>query len=109
MLTNRIAIYIPSTTAVNVKNEELSKFFENKALDVLATNFGGATVKYSVGAWKSEELGIVKEDIAIVEAYYASDTSSNRIAEVYKLAKEVKEAMSQEAVSIEHNGQLQFI
>ena len=63
----------------------------------------------AVGAWVSESGGTVYENVNIVYAYCTSAQAITEFGNVIALCEYVKKEMSQEAVTLEYNGQVKFI
>ncbi len=103
-LGQRIAVYVPATDNVNhaVNNDAMVK----KCAAMLSAFFGGATIQESRGAWMSEKHGLVLENTTIVYAYCTEEGLNEHAADVEKFALDMKEAMHQEAVSVEVNNEL---
>lgn len=103
-LDQRIAVYVPATDNVNqaVNNDAMVK----KCAAMLSDFFGGATIQESRGAWMSAEHGLILEDTTIVYAYCTADGLRDHAADVEAFALDMKEAMHQEAVSVEVNNEL---
>lgn len=103
----RFAVYVPSTTDVNnsCDNTEMVKY----VLSELSKLFGGATASKSVGAWMSDKEGLVLEDVTIVYAFCTSEQARKHFADVYAICEKIKREMSQEAVTLEYNGQVKFV
>jgi hypothetical protein len=98
MLEKKVAIYIPSTVDVDVKVDNTEMV--NKTLEFLSDLFGGATATKAQGAWVSDEVGLVKEDVTIVYAY-TSDFYTEKLMQVRNYAEHVRDIMGQECVSVE--------
>lgn len=103
----KFAVYVPSTTDVNnnCDNAEMVKY----VLAELSKLFGGATASKSVGAWMSDSCGLVLEDVTIVYAFCTSEQAGEHFADVYAICEKIKREMSQEAVTLEYNGQVKFV
>lgn len=103
----KFAVYVPSTTDVNnsCDNTEMVKY----VLAELSKLFGGATASKSVGAWMSDANGLVLEDVTIVYAFCTSEQAGGHFADVYAICDKIKREMSQEAVTLEYNGQVKFV
>lgn len=106
-LDSKVAIYVPSTTDVNVP-------VDNKAqvLDVireLSTIFGGATATEAVGGWVAASGETVIEHVTIVYSFASSEALRNNIEKVLSICERLKAEMSQEAITLEINGQVKFV
>jgi len=109
MLNRKIALYVPGTTDVNVPAPEQQAAAVVHALEQFAEWFGGATVIDGQGAWMSDEHGLVVEPVRIVYCFTDAEGLAKHLSEVKLLARHVCRAMSQECVSLEVAGELQFI
>lgn len=106
--TDSVAVYVPSTWGVNKPlSSEVHKLFMELSVKALSERFGGATATPGYGGWVSRE-GLVMEPVWIVRAYTKSLTDSD-LDFLYKHAEELKNRLQQEAVSVEVNGELNFV
>lgn len=108
-LSHKVKIYVPSTIYVNgaASVEQIAA----TVLDVqskLAVWFGGSTAYSAIGAWQSENVGTVLEEVTIVESF-ASNLSEENIDNLISLAEEIKRSMLQESVAIEINNVLYLV
>lgn len=103
----KVSIYVPSTTNVNeaCDNSEQVKI----VITELAKMFGGATASRAVGGWVSASGETVIEDVTIVYSFCTSEQLHERFEDVYAICERIKREMSQEAVTLEVNGQVSFI
>lgn len=97
-LNAKVAIYVPSTTDVNVPTD--NKKFVNKVMTKFSEWFGG---------WVSNSGALVVENVTIVCAFCAPESFGEHFEEVYTLATEIRDEMKQEAVTLEYNGQVKFV
>jgi len=106
-LNHVLKIIVPSETADGCKID--SKMELNKAIEVLSDLNGGATCYEAYGGWKNHTLGVIqKEAVTVIESF--TDTLTvEKIKAIIELAKEIKEDLQQEAVSIYVNGALYFV
>lgn len=103
----KVAIYVPST--VNV-NETVSN--EKQVMEIikrLSVLFGGATASDAVGGWVANDGQTVIEKIKIVYSYCTSEQLKNNIDTILEICENLKNEMSQEAITLEINGQVKFI
>lgn len=109
-LGSKIALYVPSTQNGNgnLAEEDRQELLRN-IVGQFAELFGGATILEARGAWKSSELGLIVEDVSIVESYSTADVLDSNLATVYGIALELKRELQQEAVSLELGGHLYFV
>ena len=108
-LNCKFSVYVPSTVNVDNVDEETAARMKEYVLGRLASWFGGATTTLAVGAWVTEAGKIVYENVNIVYAYCTSEQAAERFKDVVELCEVVKREMSQEAVTLEYNGQVKFI
>lgn len=107
-LRSKVSIYVPSTNNVNelVDNSAMVDYVHTK----LSELFGGATCAPAIGGWVSESGELVKERVTIVYAFCTDEQLERNLDEhVLPLCEKIKKDMSQEAVSLEVNGELYFI
>lgn len=106
-LDHNIKIYIPSTKDVSeqIDNSEYIK----QALELFGASFGGATSYDAVGAWLSQEKGLVTEGVKIVESYATREAVEEHLGSVIVFANKLKKELTQEAISIEYDNKLYFI
>lgn len=103
----RVAIYVPSTTeAVNSTDNTV---MVKRVLTELSELFGGATATDAVGGWVSPTHGLITEKVTIVYSFCDKKDLMNRFASVMGLCEMVKKEMSQEAITLEINGQAKFV
>lgn len=103
----RVAVYVPSTVNVNeqVDNSEYVK----RTIGELADLFGGATATQAVGGWRCSNGEIVLENTTIVYSFCTSESLRVNFPKVYDICERLKVEMSQEAVTLEVNGQVKFV
>lgn len=106
-LSSKVSIYVPSTTSVSVSID--TSDWVAKVAATLSTYFGGATATEASGFWVSDASELIKEKVTIVYAYCTSEDLSLKREAVFALAQEMKEALAQEAVSVEVNNELYLI
>jgi hypothetical protein len=113
-LSNYITIYIPTT--INVDTNAPADLVQSKLLEVtkyLSVIFGGATTIKGVGSWYSTDLNkVVNEEVYLVKAFTDLDITHASFYsiqnEIEHILKDLKETLSQEAISYEVNGDLRF-
>lgn len=103
----KFAVYVPSTSdAVNsCDNSEMVKY----VMSELSKLFGGATASRAAGGWMSAEHGLILEEVTIVYAFCTSEQAVANFEAVYNICEKIKREMSQEAVTLEYNGQVKFV
>lgn len=106
-LDHNIKIYIPSTKDVSQKID--NKKYVDSALKLFGASFGGATSYDAIGAWLSQEQGLVTEGVKIVESYATREAIEEHLGEVIAYAQQLKTELTQEAISLEYDNKLYFI
>lgn len=97
---NKVKIFIPSTADVNRAID--STAYINKALELLAGLYGGASSEQITGAWNSAAHGLVKENINGVYAY-AENITDAELTLILAFIESMKSELMQEAIAIEIN------
>jgi len=109
MLDHKIAVYVPSTIKGNKPAPAtLVTKWERQAKITLASLFGGFTAYHGQGGWFSEEHGLIEENVTIVQAF-TDAAGLEKVGKVKELAQQIATEMEQEVVSVEVDGQLNFI
>lgn len=105
-LSEKVAIYVPSTYAVNIKivNDKYLQYIEKQ----LASIFGGSTTTETSGNYVSNNGQLVREKINIVYSY-AEKIGNREIDKIIALCEWIKEEMKQESVAMELNGKMYFV
>ena len=106
-LDHNIKLYIPTTT--NVDQETDTSDYVHQALQLFGDKFGGATSYDAIGAWTSQERGLVTERVVIVESYATREAVEQNLSLVIEFATKLKTELSQEAISLEYDNKLYFI
>lgn len=104
------SIYIPSTTDVDVPlSPDIVETEVRNAQRLLSWWFGGTTTTTATGSWWSvDKAKLVIETVVIVKSFSeTSDIHDKRL--IIDYATGLKNRLSQEAVSIEIDGVLDFI
>jgi hypothetical protein len=109
MLTHKIAIYIPSTVNGNqpAPADMIDRWVRASKIK-MANLFGGFTSYQAHGGWFSPEHGLIEESVTIVQAF-TDPEGLTKLDKVNDLAKEIAADMSQEIVSVEVDGTLNFV
>ena len=109
MLDHKIAIYVPSTVKGNQPAPaDLVAKWVRQAKIKLANLFGGFTAYAGQGGWYSPEHGLIEENVTIVQAF-TDQEGLTKVPQVRELAQDIAREMEQEVVSVEVDGQLNFI
>ncbi len=106
-LSCQVKIYVPSTVDVD-KAFDSSEWTE-KAMSALSSYFGGATSTKALGAWISGKGDLVKEDVTLVFSYATQAQLEENIENVYGFCLTMKQALSQESIALEVNGELYLV
>jgi hypothetical protein len=107
VLSSNVRLYVPSTEEVNEACD--NSLVVRETADLFSECFGGATIYKALGCWRSPAVGLVTEDVTIVESYCGEAELSENIRRVLLWAKAVKARMSQEAIALSVNGKLYFV
>ena len=105
--TNLLSLYIPTTIAVDQHLD--TSIYVDQALAFLGRLFGGATSKQAQGVWNSKEVGLVNEDIYLVQSFVTQADMDRHLAEVFAYVEQLKQELKQEAMALEINQQLILI
>lgn len=101
-LSHNVSIIVPST--VNTDSSTDDSLIHDTISHVktyLANYFGGATTYPNcVGSWVSQQVGLVDENVCIVQSFATTDAINQNVDNVFELAEYVKSTMSQEAVPV---------
>lgn len=103
-LNHTVALFVPSTMDVNQQTDNTSQV--QAALSFLGNLFGGATSSNAEGAWRSEESGLVTEQVTIVRTFVSKQALDTHLDDVFHFASDLKVDMKQEAVAISVDNQL---
>ena len=109
MLKHKIAIFIPSTVDGNqpAPSDLIHKMVQWAKMQ-FANRFGGFTVTQATGGYISPVHGLIEEEITIVASYCNDDDLSN-VQEIRDFAAIVAKTMTQESVTVEVDGVVDFI
>ena len=106
-LDSKVAIYVPSTLNVNEETDNTAQVI--RIIRRLSELFGGATASDAVGGWVAEDGQTVIEKVKIVYSFCTSDQLKEHISTIIAICEELKTEMSQEAITLEINGQVKFV
>ena len=109
-LSSNVKILVPSTVSVD-KSLDDSEFNSevDKALTFMGKLFGGSTASNALGTWVSDDLGLVREKVKVVESYTTSDDLESHIDSVVDYALSLKSRLQQEAIGLIVNNELYFV
>lgn len=105
-LSHKITVYVPATTDVNIPVDNTETV--NDVASVLCGMFGGATASPAIGFWRSDTLGLIRENTTIVFAY-AKEITPENINTLISLCENIRDNMGQEAVAVEIDNNMYFI
>jgi hypothetical protein len=103
-LNHAIAIFVPSTMDVDQHADNAEQV--QSTLSFLGDKFGGATSSDAEGVWRSEESGLVTEQVTIVRTFVSKKALDTHLEDVLGFASDLKQVMKQEAVAISVDNQL---
>lgn len=106
-LDSKVAIYVPSTLNVNEQTDNTTQVMN--IIRKLSTLFGGATASDAVGGWVAENGQTVIEKVKIVYSFCTSEMLKQHIDSILQICEDLKSEMSQEAITLEINGQVKFV
>lgn len=106
-LDSKVSIYVPSTIEVNQTTDNRKQV--ERVIRELSTMFGGATASSAVGGWVAASGETVIEHVTIVYSFCTSEGLKNHIDDILNICESLKIEMSQEAITLEINGQVKFI
>lgn len=103
----KVSVYVPSTNNVSVEVDNSEQV--RNVIRELSQMFGGATATNAVGGWVAENGETILEKVTIVYSFCTSEQLRENFEAVYGIAERIKREMSQEAVTLEINGQVKFV
>lgn len=106
-LQHEIKIIVPSTKNAD-ESSDLQPAMVDYCLSTLSVLNGGATASNGTGGWMSDEKGLIKESVVVINSSCAELTES-LLESVYAMAVKILTDMSQEAVSLYVDGKLYLI
>lgn len=106
-LESRVAVYVPGTNGVDAAADNSATV--NAAAALLSDLFGGATAQSVRGFWMSDAAGLVAENTTIVYSYADGAALEAGMDRVIDFCENMRDALKQEAVSLEVNNTLYFI
>ena len=106
-LSCQVKVYVPST--IGVREAFNSVEWIDKTMSLLSSEFGGSTATSALGAWVSNQGDLVKENVTVVFAYARQEQLEQSIDKVYSFCLEMKQALGQEAIALEVNGEMYLV
>ncbi len=103
-LNHTLEIFVPSTLDVNQQVDNSAQV--QLALSFLGQVFGGATSSNAEGVWRSEDSGLVTEQVTVVRTFVSQSALDAYLDQVIAFAADLKRDMKQEAVAISVDHQL---
>ena len=103
-LNHALAIFVPSTLDIDqpIDNENQVQ----STLQFFGNVFGGATKSDAEGVWRSEDSGLVAEQVTIVRTFVSKNALDMHLDSVVEFATQLKKEMKQEAVALSVDHQL---
>jgi CRISPR/Cas system CMR-associated protein Cmr1 (group 7 of RAMP superfamily) len=106
-LPHSVSVVVPSTFNIDSMMEESEvESTVNAVVRDMSLFFGGATATKGRGGWVSNDLGLVTEDVTIVESNCTESALDAHIGAVVKLCLRLKSDMSQESIALKVDGKL---
>lgn len=109
MLTDRVTIYVPSTTDGNKPAKRLQKKVSKHVAKKFSCMFGGCTQQTANGFWMSDTKGLIAEKQNLIFAACTTADREKHLQDVLTIAKAIAKHMKQEAVTVDNNGTLLFV
>lgn len=109
MLTDKVTIYVPSTTEGNKPAKRLQKKVSKHVAKKFSCMFGGCTQQAATGYWMSETKGLIPEKQNLIFAACTTEDREKHLQDVLTIAKAIAKYMKQEAVTVDNNGTLLFV
>jgi len=109
MLTEKISIYVPGTIDKDSPAGDVQLEQVRHIMASLSGLFGGATTIGGEGAWVDDEGELICEPVRIVSSFTDSATLREKRDNVYALCRQLCNDMSQDCVTLEIDGGMDFI
>ena len=106
-LDSKVTIYVPSTNNVNVPVDNAEQV--KKVIGELSEMFGGATASNALGGWVCGNGEVLLEKVTVVYSFCTSTQLDEKAEQIIGICERLKKEMSQEAVTLEINGQCKFV
>ena len=107
-LRHAVAVYVPSTYRDKPAPAEAVEEAVAYTLREMSALFGGATAYTARGAWIDAHGALIEEAVTVCRSFAAAVTDDDAAA-VAEIAARIREAMRQDAVTIEIDGAAGFI
>lgn len=108
-MKHKVSIYIPGTVNADQADSKKAEEMTNHIASRFSDLFGGATITNASGAWMSDRLGLIQEDVKIIYSYCTETALNSNAESLMQLAEMVRDEMQQEAVSVEIDNTLYFV
>ncbi len=108
-LPKGVQVFVPSTMGVNGESDGRQQLWVQRLVVSFDEWFGGATCTVGTGTWVSDTVGVVHEDIIIVDARCRADDLDRYLDRVVRIAHDIRIDMGQEAVTIMVNGEMYLV
>lgn len=106
-LNCKVAVYVPGTRNVNESVDNSVQV--RRTITELSQMFGGATATEAIGGWVCDSGETVLEKVTIIYSFCTSEQLNERIEDIISICENLKREMTQEAITLEINGQVKFI
>ncbi len=104
---HQISAFIPTTAGVD-RPVDTSAVVQ-RTLTFFTQRFGGATAAAAQGAWHSQAVGIVSEQVHLVTSHTTQDDLGRHLDEVIDHMRQIKRELGQEAMAIEVDRKLMLL
>ena len=109
LLNNKVTVVVPSTIGLDAAPADIIIETVEGALAALARVAGGSTAVDAMGAWIDDRGHLVRERVCNVYAYCTDSQRPWVVKAARRVAADIKQVMTQEAVAIIINGTMEFI
>ena len=106
-LGSNVRLFVPSTLDIDQKAVNSSEV--RMVAELFSSWFGGATAYRALGCWSSPAVGLVSEEVTIIESFCSESALASRISEVIDFARALRDRLRQEAVVLEVDRKLYLI
>lgn len=108
-LSSSVEIIVPSTTNVDVVDENMYANMVQKVSLALSELFGGATAINAIGSYKANNGSLVTEKVTVVQAFTTTEKLESCADSVLSLCQDLCRSMTQESIALKINGVLYFV